>query len=127
MGPEAVRSARRWQWTAAAALVVAGASLAALVAVLALAPRTARLTDDRLIGTWQSDADRTIAGIRERRPVDDKQQAGLRKLFGKMRVTYSATTYTIELDGTSESHRYEVLGKDKHSVVIRGVERKPSP
>lgn len=126
MGDKAVRSGRWWKWIATAALVVSGGSLAALVAVLVLPARTARLTDDRLIGAWQSDAERTIAGIRERRPVDDRQEAGLRKLFGKLRVTYTPTTYTTELDGTSESFKYEVLGKDKHSVVIR-EERKPSP
>jgi hypothetical protein len=127
MGSEAERPSRRWKWVAFAALLAAAGSLAALVVVLALPARTARMTDDRLIGTWQSDADRTIAGIRERTPVDDKQEAVLRKLFGKMRVTYTPTTYTTELDGTTASYTYEVLGKDKQSVVIHEVGRKPSP
>ena len=54
----------------------------------------ARQSDERLIGTWQSDADRTIAGLRERRPMEEK----FYKLFGKLRVTYTDATYTTELD-----------------------------
>jgi hypothetical protein len=126
MGAKAERSERRWKWVVVAVLLVASCTLTALVIVLALPAWVDRITDDRLIGAWQSDADRTIAGIRERKPVDDKQEAALRKLFGKLRMTYASTTYSTELDGTTETYKYVVLGKDKHSVVIREVERKPS-
>jgi hypothetical protein len=78
-----------------------------------------RLKDERLLGTWQSDADRTIAEIRERKPVTAEQEAALRKLFGKMRITWSEAKYTTELDGTTKSFPYEVLGRDKVSVAIR--------
>lgn len=127
MRSEAERSSQRWKWVAVVALFAAAGSFTALVAVLGFPVRTVRATDDRLLGTWQSDADRTIAGIRERKPVDAKQDAALRKLFGKMRVTYTPSAYTTELDGTTESYKYAVLGQDKHSVVVRDVERKPSP
>jgi hypothetical protein len=126
MGAEAERWSRRWKRVAVASLLVAAGSLAALVAV-ALSVRTARVTDDRLLGTWQSDADRTVAGIREQRPVDDRQEAALRTLFGKLRVTYTPAAVTTDLDGKAETGRYEVLGKDKHSVVIREVKDGPSP
>lgn len=85
---------------------------------LAPAP-TPRLKDNRLIGTWQSDADQTIAVIRELRPVSKEQEAALRKIFGKLRVTYAETKCTTELDGITKSHPYQVLGRDKVSVVIR--------
>jgi hypothetical protein len=127
MGAEAERSLRQWKWIAVASLLAAVGSLIALVAVLFLPTRAARLTDDRLLGTWQSDADRTIAGIRARRPVNDKQEAAFRTLFGKLRVTYTPTILTTDLDGKSEPGRYEVLGKDKHSVAIREIKDKPSP
>src|SRR6185369_769492 len=97
-GVDVEQVSRRWMYVAVAALVPAAVLFAALVAVLALPFRLARLKDDRLLGTWQSDADRTIAGIREVRPVDDKQEAALRKLFGKLRVTYTQTAYTTELN-----------------------------
>lgn len=117
-------ASQRWKRIAIASLVLAVGSLAA---VFVLYGKTARIMDDRLIGTWQSDADRTVAGIRERKPVDEKQEAALRTLFGKMRVTYTPTALTIDLDGKPETCRYAVLGKDKHSVVIREIKEKPSP
>ena len=125
MGTDFERLSRWWKWIAFTALVVAVCSLAALATIAALRTRTPILTDERLIGTWQSDADRTINGIREARPVTDRQEASLRTLFGQMRVTYSPTTYTTELDGWTDSNQYKVIGKDEHSVVIRGVD--PSP
>jgi hypothetical protein len=73
----------------------------------------------------KSDADRTIADIRERRPVDDKQEAALRKLFGKMRVTYTPMAFSTELDGKTEWYGYKVLGKDKRSVVIHEIQTMP--
>jgi hypothetical protein len=82
--------------------------------------------DERLIGEWQSDADRTIAAIREARSLDEAQEAKLRQFLGKMRVTYTPTEFTTELDESTESHGYKVLGRDKHSVVIQEVDPQPS-
>ena len=127
MGTEAEVSLRRWKLIAGLALASSGALLVILAVMLALLLRPARQTDERLIGTWQSDADRTIADLRQRRPADDKQEAALRKLFGRLRVTYYPTTYTTELDGVTESCRYEVLGRDKHSVAVREIDPKPWP
>lgn len=127
MGVDAERAARRWRWVAFASLVVAIGSVAALVVVLVLPVRGARMTDDRLIGTWRSDADRTLAGLREQRPVDEKQEAALRKLFGKLRVTYAPASCVTELEGAIDTHNYEVLGKDRQSVVTRDVRDGPSP
>ena len=89
--------------------------------------RHARLQDERLIGTWQSDAERTVAVMREQGRLNNKHSAALCKMFGKLRVTYTRTGITSELDGVTEVSRYEVLGRDKLSVVIREVESKPSP
>jgi hypothetical protein len=127
MRADTERSLRRWKRIAVVAIAAAGILLAALVATAITLWRPARQTDVRLIGSWQSDADRTIAGMRERRPADEKQEAALRRLFGKLRVTYAATAYTAELEGVTEATRYEVLGRDKMSVVIREFETNPLP
>jgi hypothetical protein len=124
---DAERSARRWKWIAVAAFLAGVCSLAALVAVVVFPLRILRVTDEQLLGTWQSDADRTIAGIRAGRPVDEKQETAFRKLFGKLRITWTPTTCMTELDGATAVSGYEVLGKDRHSVVIRQGEHKPSP
>lgn len=125
MEPE--RSLRRWKWIAMVALLITAGLVAFILAVMVVPIRIFRLTDDRLIGTWQSDADRTIAGIQVSELVDAKREAGLRKLFGKMQVKYTATTYTSDFDGSVETNDYQVLGRDKSSVVIRTVKNKPSP
>lgn len=49
----------------------------------------------------------------------EPQKELLSSLFGKLRVTYTPTAYTTELEGQTESYPYTVLGVDAHSVVIR--------
>ena len=107
--------------------IVAGAALLLLAAVLGRGVRSPRLTDERLIGTWQSDADRTMAGRPDQKPGNEAREAKFRKLFGKLRITYTADTFTSDFDGAIEIAPYEVLGKDASSVVIRDLDDKPSP
>src|SRR5262249_2756151 len=78
-----------------------------------------RHTDPRLFGTWKSDADATIADMKTRRTVTDEQEQKLKTmLFGKMKITYTATTLTTDFDGTVESQSYQVVSKDAESVTI---------
>ena len=125
---ELERALRQWKWLAVGAMAVAALELVA-VAVLGVAARRPphRTTDERLLGTWQSDAGSTIAAIRDQRPIDDAQVAALQKLFGKLRITYTPADFTTDLDGTTEGFRYEVLGRDDRSVAIRVIPDKPSP
>ena len=126
MNGDSADQSPRWQKRASGfALGVAAVLLAALVYAVVACREPAPLTEERLIGVWQSDADRTIAARREDRPVNEEQEAALRRIFGKLRVTYSATTYTTELDGVVETNRYQVLGRDNLSVVIREFEAQP--
>src|SRR5262249_29425075 len=127
MGAQAEQALRRWKWTARLALALAAFLAAALVVSVTRQLWSAVPADERLIGTWQSDVDRTIAAARQQRPVDEQQEAAFRRLFGKLRITYATTTYTTELDGVTRSGRYEVLGRDKLSVVVREVEPNSSP
>ncbi len=120
MDPE--KSLRTWKRIALVSLAVA--VLASGVAILLLRLRFQR--EDRLLGTWQSDADRTLAAIREVSPVDEAREGALRKLYGKLRITYTGGTYTSDFDGSTETTRYEVLGKDDRSVVIGEIDPKPS-
>jgi len=113
-----------WKQIAIAALVVA---LIATMALAALFVRGRPQRDDRLLGVWQSDAERMLANERELRPVDASQEAALRRVFGKLRVKYTEALCTTELDGNTESFAYEILGKDKHSVVFLAIDPKPSP
>jgi hypothetical protein len=124
---DAERSLRFWKLTAIVAILAAVGLFALVIVAVAIPIRFARLRDDRLIGTWLSDADRTIAGMQPEQPKDSKREAKLREIFGKMRVTYTAATYTTELNGEFVTYKYQLLGRDEHSVVISETENKPSP
>lgn len=121
------QSLRLWKRIAIVAMLISVALVAAVVAIGGLPSRIFRLTDERLTGTWQSDADRTIAGMQTGQPKDSAREVKLRNLFGKMRITYSSTTYTTELEGSINTYGYQILGRDKHSVVIREIENGKSP
>ncbi|MDB5385192.1 MAG: hypothetical protein JWM11_838 [Planctomycetaceae bacterium] len=121
------RSLHHWRRTAIIGLLASAGLLAALVAIVVIPLRITPLTDDRLIGTWQSDAERTIAGMQRGESEDPQREAKLRNLFGKLRVTYAATTYTSELDESVNTYSYQVLGRDRHSVVISDAANKESP
>lgn len=83
--------------------------------------------DSRLLGTWQSDADLTVKSILGEPPYDGKREAKLRKLFGKMRITWTTTHCQTDLDGYLDSGTYKVLASDKNSVVVHSDDPKPSP
>lgn len=76
-----------------------------------------RIYEPRLMGTWISDKEQTLEHFPEH--MTEPQKEKLSSLFGKLRVTYTPTEYTTELDGQTETFPYAVLGVDKHSVVIR--------
>jgi hypothetical protein len=105
--------------------VVAGTSAAGILIVLvamvwaAVHFSKSRLGDSRLLGTWQSDADATIAEMRKTRPVTDKQEQAMRKVFGKMKITYTKTTITTDFDGVVESQPYHLVSKAGDSIVIK--------
>ena len=110
-------STRRWLLIALG-LFITGL-LTGILGTLIYTGKKAQLTDERLMGTWVSDADRTIAGIREKRPLEPKHEELLRKLFGRMQVTYTPTTGESLLDVVTETFPIEILDKDDYSVVFR--------
>ncbi len=127
MEPTPEPSLRRWAMASEIAMIAA--IVLCVVLGVAVTWKT-RQIDRRLIGTWQSDADRTVLLFLGPPPYDkekSEREVKLRKLFGKMQITYTDTTYTSDFDGVVETTPYEVLGRDKVSVVIRNVSTKPSP
>jgi hypothetical protein len=100
---------------------IAGAVVVGFVAVvLIMQVAKSRRTDPRLFGTWKSDADATIAEMKKTRTLADDAEHKLKTvLFGKMKITYTATTVTTDFEGTVESQSYKVVGKDADSVSIK--------
>jgi hypothetical protein len=77
------------------------------------------MTDGRLLGTWQSDGERTVSEWRERRPMTDEQTVALRKMFGHTRITWGRRTYVMEMEGYREEAPYRVIAKDENAAVLR--------
>jgi hypothetical protein len=57
--------------------------------------------------------------MRKKKAVTEKQEEALRKLFGRLRITYTATSLMTDLDGVQETERYQVVSQDGDSIVIR--------
>ena len=73
------------------------------------------------------DDERTVARLLDGKPEDVEREAKFRRIFGRMRITYTGETLTSDFNGNVETSRYEVLGKDTSSVVIHALDDKPSP
>jgi hypothetical protein len=102
-----------------AAMIGGGVLVVAVAVLVAVYLVKFRAGDPRLIGTWKSDADATIAEMRKSRAVTDKQEVALRKLFGKMTITYTAKTLTTDFEGAVDTQPYQILSKDRDSVVLK--------
>jgi len=77
------------------------------------------MRDSRLIGTWKSDRHRTL---REIRPCDDlspRAQSLYDRVFGKLILKYTQTTFTASGIGDAERTKYRVIASDSESVVIQ--------
>jgi hypothetical protein len=73
--------------------------------------------DTRLIGTWRSDAPRTLKELAARRDFAPDQRRGLSRLFGKLELRFTKTRCFSTLDGHTESAPYTVVAKDSSSVA----------
>lgn len=89
--------------------------------------RFGRRTDVRLLGTWKSDADLTMASFQGKSSRNAEREAKLRSLFGKMRIIWTATHLTSDLDGYIDTDKYKVLASDEDSVTIQTEDTNPSP
>jgi hypothetical protein len=116
-GPKRRRPTRRSNPIVIGASAIGG--LLFIVIGVAAIMQFSKRGDPRLLGTWQSDADATIAEMKKNRPVTDQQEQALRKLFGKMKLTYSAKTVTSELDGTVDTQPYQIVRKEGDAIVVK--------
>src|SRR4051794_34396860 len=91
------KARRGWNPVVVGASIVGVVLVVAAVVVVAVYVVKARRGDPRLIGTWQSDADATIADLKTARAVTDRQEQAMRKIFGRMKVTYTDKTLTTDL------------------------------
>ncbi len=100
------------------AIAALAASCVLIVAAVVLLNRP-RLTEPRLDGTWQSDREATITEWRKIRTVNATQEVALKKLFGKMKVTWIDDTFTTDWDGELDSGTYQIIRKDDEFIVVK--------
>lgn len=63
-----------------------------------------------------SDKKRTVENLLAN--LADTKREFLYELFGKLRVTYTDTTCTSEFEGEISSHTYQIVARNRNSVVI---------
>ena len=84
---------------------------------------TSHLRDDRLLGTWRSNGEQTIANMLKRDarwtavPPDRMQK--VRDMFGQMTVTYGEGTVVTRFNGEEATLRFKVVESGPDHVVIR--------
>lgn len=76
------------------------------------------MTDSRLIGTWRSDARRTIKEIAARRDIPASSRKKLARLFGRLELRYTRTKCYASMETHATASGYLVLAKDASSVAI---------
>lgn len=92
-----------------------------IIFVVALAAGCSR-DDARLLGTWHSNRDATVAAAFQRDPrwtnAAPEKVERFRDMFGKMTITYSKGTITTRYLEKADSFRYRVLESGSNYVVI---------
>ena len=74
--------------------------------------------DRRLMGTWKSDARRTLREIRTRGDISDDRKRRFKGVFGKLELRYTRTRIHSSFGTDLQTVPYRVLGKDADSVCI---------
>lgn len=103
-------------------IALACLSLVLAVALWFASARNESLSvEPRLIGTWISDADKTAAMFHASTDKDSEAFRQTSRLLGKMKITFSATEMSVEIDGEIIRTTYRVLAADEYSCVIEQV------
>jgi hypothetical protein len=80
----------------------------------------ASLHDDRLIGTWISDKDRTLCVLEKRRNLTERQRNWFKQNLGKLKIQYTKDEVTIWYNGERNTEKLKIAAKDKDTVVLIG-------
>ena len=108
--------------------IVGNRSLLALcVGLLALAvgcsTTSSELADKRLIGTWKSNAELTMANLYHQDPrwtnAPPARLEQLRSVFGRMTITFGKGTITAHYNAKEQQLGYEVVERGPDYVVIQ--------
>ena len=82
-----------------------------------LPPRPPK-TDQRLLGTWRSDKQRTLKEWAFKPRTARKYRRTIRDLFGKLRITYTRKQIRWVLGDWQQTQKYQIVGRDACSLAI---------
>lgn len=77
-----------------------------------------RLVDNRLLGTWRSDKERTIALWKYQKEIAPETRERFEKIFGKFTLRFTETHIYTAFEDTKDAVPYSVVARDSSSVVI---------
>ena len=72
----------------------------------------------RLLGTWKSDARRTLDGWVFPKGLSPAKRRRFSRIFGQLIVRYTPSRILSDFKGHRTVDRYKVLGRDQGSVAI---------
>jgi hypothetical protein len=78
------------------------------------------IIDNRLIGEWKSDKEKTVEWLKKHRKMSDDQLARVSALFGKLKITINETTYTSEYEGNIEEQPIDIIAVEGDTIAIIG-------
>lgn len=93
-------------------------ALLGLTASAASQSTRAMPVEPRLLGSWVSDREKTLALWRFRPEASSETRDKVAALFGQLRLTFTATDVRATQGGTESVHPYRVLASDGRSVVL---------
>jgi hypothetical protein len=99
-------------------LNVALGTAATLLTSGAIGAPDKRLIEERLLGTWRSDKERTIAHWKYQKELAPEVQERFEKIFGKFTLRFTETHIYTEFEVTKDTVAYSVVAHDSSSVVI---------
>jgi hypothetical protein len=93
-------------------------ALLGLTASAATPSTRAMPLEPRLLGAWVSDREKTLALWRFHPEASPETRDKVAALFGRLRLTFTATDVRAMQDGIETVHAYRVLASDARSVVL---------
>ena len=99
--------------------LIAAAALTSVAGTAAIgAPKTVS-PHRRLLGSWKSDAERTMKYWQFRKQPDPEAVTKFAAIFGKMTWRITAKNWDGEYEGKVYRATYEVIASDSRSVIVR--------
>lgn len=83
-----------------------------------------RHVDRRLLGTWRSDKERTLALWKHQKKLAPETRERFDNIFGKFTLRFTETHIFTEFEGTKDTVPYSVVASDSSSVLIVWHEEK---